>query len=159
MKKRLLVLIAAAVLIAGSVTAGEIYRWVDKNGTIVFSDSPPAYGSFKKQKVEDQVDNAINQTRDVDKKTGISESDKSAERLKIEIDYQKKVKSIRDYDAMREELETLRDKYQKKIDMVLNRGISGRTLSGEKDAAGEIRELKKQYENEVRAVRKLYGYY
>jgi glutaredoxin len=41
----------SATLLAGSASAG-IYRWVDADGRIVYSDSPPKQGSVKSVKLE-----------------------------------------------------------------------------------------------------------
>ena len=33
------------ICLAGAVYAGEIYSWTDKNGTMIFSESPPPTGT------------------------------------------------------------------------------------------------------------------
>jgi glutaredoxin len=44
----------SATLLAGSASAG-IYRWVDAEGRIVYSDSPPRQGNTKPVKLETNV--------------------------------------------------------------------------------------------------------
>jgi glutaredoxin len=50
----LFVFALSATLLAGSASAG-IYRWVDADGRIVYSDSPPKQGSAKSVKLETSV--------------------------------------------------------------------------------------------------------
>lgn len=160
MIKLMLMLAVAGILMAEGLMAGEIYRWTDKNGNIVFSDSPPASGSFKKQNIKDEVDKVIDQIKDVEKRTDIDASDKLDQKIKLEIDYQKKAKSIRDYDAMREELAALHDRYQKKFEELKrqwNRNFPNSLARH--DILEEAEKLKREYEKEVTEIKKLYGYY
>jgi hypothetical protein len=160
MKKLALLLAMATVLHWNIGMAGDVYRWTDDKGTIFFSDSPPPYGSFKKERIEDQIDKTIEQKKEIDKRTDITDSDKLDQKLKIEMEYQKKAKSIRDYDAMREELEALREKYQKKFDELKrqwDRNFPGSLARH--DIVDERDKLGREYENEVKRIKKLYGYY
>ena len=52
MKKRLLIVIALAVL-AFNATAADIYKWVDANGEVHYSNTPPPDVKGTKVKVED----------------------------------------------------------------------------------------------------------
>jgi hypothetical protein len=160
MKNLILTLIIVWGLTAQSLFAGEIYIWTDKDGNTFYSDSPPPTGSFKKQNIEDQIDKSIDKKKDIDKKTDFTESDKLEEKLKIEMEYQKKIKSIKDYDAMREELEALRETYQKKYDELKrqwHRNLPGSWARHE--IIEERNKLGREYENEVKRIKKLYGYY
>ncbi len=140
--------------------AAEIYRWIDKNGNVFFSDSPPPYGSFKKQNIGDQIDKSIDQRKELEKQSDIDEKDKLDQKIKLEIEYQKKAKAIKDYDAMREELETLREKYQKKDDQLRERWKSSFGWpSTQRDITEERRKLGREYENEAKRIKNLYGYY
>lgn len=52
MKKRFLIVISLAVL-AFSATAADIYKWVDADGKVHYSNTPPPDVKGKKVKVED----------------------------------------------------------------------------------------------------------
>ncbi len=41
-----------SLLLLTGIAHAEVYRWVDKNGNVVFSDSPPAKGSPESRKAE-----------------------------------------------------------------------------------------------------------
>lgn len=157
--KGFVLLAIGGILVGGIVMAGEIYRWVDKNGTIFFSDSPPPEGSFKKQNVEDEIDKVIDQKKKVDKQTDLSEADKSEEKLKIEMDYEKKAKSIRNYNRMREELRALDEKYQEKNDQLDSQLRRGPDQSSRADINQERERIRREYLKEMRRIKEHYGYY
>lgn len=157
--KGFVLLAIGGILMGGIVMAGEIYRWVDKNGTIFFSDSPPPEGSFKKQNVEDEIDKVIDQKKKVDKQTDLSEADKSEEKLKIEMDYEKKAKSIRNYNRMREELRALDEKYQEKNDQLDSQLRRGPDQSSRADINQERERIRREYLKEMRRIKEHYGYY
>lgn len=157
--KGFVLLAIGGILMGGIVMAGEIYRWVDKNGTIFFSDSPPPEGSFKKQNVEDEIDKVIDQKKNVDKQTDLSEADKSEEKLKIEMDYEKKAKSIRNYNRMREELRALDEKYQEKNDQLDSQLRRGPDQSSRADINQERERIRREYLKEMRRIKEHYGYY
>lgn len=151
-------LILVGVLIFGhaEVMAGEIYRWVDKNGTVYFSDSPPPYGSFKKEKIEDEADQTIRQKQDLEKKTDIDDREKFEQKMRLEEDYQKKAKKIRDYDDMRRELRALDEKYQAKMDE-FDRQLRRATSTA--DIYRDREQVRREYYKEIRRIKEHYGYY
>jgi hypothetical protein len=158
--KKLILLAMILVLYWEIGMAGEVYRWTDDKGTVFFSDSPPPYGSFKKEKVEDQSERATEKRRELEKTPGLSESDRLEEKLKIETEYQKKAKSIRDYDMMRQELRILEENYQKKYDEFKrqwNRHHPGST--GRSDINKDIERANREYKEEIRKIKDYYGYY
>ena len=160
MKKLALLLGMATVLHWNIGMAGDVYRWTDDKGTIFFSDSPPPDGSFKKEKIEDQIDKKIEKEKEIDKKSNISESDKLSEKINTEIEDQKKAKSIRDYKLMREELRALEEKYQKKYDQLKSQWDGWSPNSFERHEINEeVKKLKREYQEEARKIREYYGYY
>lgn len=156
MKKLSLLLLIGFVLVSGMAESDELYRWVDSNGTIFFSDSPPPSGSFKKQKIEDQIDKMAEKKKDVDKRIDIDDSEKLEEKMKIQLDYEKKAKAIKDYDQMRLELRLLKEKYQKKYDYLDEKWRGG---SNRPDLIRERKNLQREYQEEVRKIKEYFGYY
>ncbi len=152
-------LLIGVYILTGSLSAGEIYRWVDKNGNIVFSDSPPPSGNFSKQNIQDEIDKTVEQKKQVEERTDINEDQKTDERIRLEIEYQKKAKALRDYQTMKEDLEVLKEKYQKKFDELKrqwNRNFPG--SSSRHDIREEVKRLQQEYDREVKETKKLYGY-
>ncbi len=135
--------------------AGDIYRWVDEKGTIIFSDSPPPQGSFKKQKVEDEIDKTVEKVKQVDKDADLSDQERLDEKGRILFEQEKKTKAIKDYDQMRLELRLLDEKLEKKLkDLYDNRGHMLR-----QDYSEEVRRLRREHKEEARKIREHYGYY
>lgn len=63
-KKALLTLAAASILIAGTVMAGEIYRYTDENGLIIYVDRPTGDPTEERLDViSSNTDNAVVQAR------------------------------------------------------------------------------------------------
>ena len=160
MKYLILLLVIIEFLISTDSISAEIYRWVDKNGNVFYSDSPPPYGSFKKEKVEDEVDRSIEKTKKVEKRSDIDEREKLDQKIQIQIDYQKKTKAIRDYEMMRDDLEIAREKYQKKYDYLKEKRNSNWPGSSTRhDINNEIERLNRDYQEEIKKIKKLYGYW
>ena len=148
------------ISISTTLIAGEIYRWIDKNGNVFFSDSPPPYGSFKKQNIEDEIDKSIERKKDVEKRPDVDEGEKVDQKIKLEIEYQKRAKGIRDYQMMRDELDTLKEEYQKKHDELRrqwSRNFPG--SSTRSDINKEAERFKREYENKAKEIRRYYGYF
>jgi hypothetical protein len=160
MVKAIFPLLMGIFLFYNMAITAEIYRWIDKNGTIYYSDSPPPYGSFKKQKIQDQIDQSIDQKKNIEKNENLNELEKAEQRIQAEIEYQKKAKAIRDYNTMREELTALEEKYKKKYDDLNDSWYSARRRSSTRtDISKEITNLKREYQKEIRRIKDLYGYY
>lgn len=154
------VLMMCFVMISTGSQAAEIYRWVDKNGTVFFSDTPPPYGNFKKHDVEDDTDQLIDKKKEVERQPDTSEKDKLDQKIKIEYDYQKKVMDNRNYRRMRDELEYLDERCQKKRDELtrqLDRHGPRSSLRG--DIYRELEQVRRDCEKEAKQIRNLYGYY
>ena len=75
---RNLVLVAATVFVVlGTAHAAEVYRWVDKDGKVVYSDTPPPPGSRnaelrKLDRNAVEVDKTSFATRDASKKSPVT---------------------------------------------------------------------------------------
>lgn len=164
MKKLLAVLIPILmicfVMISTDSWAAEIYRWVDKDGTVFFSDTPPPNGSFKKHDVEDDTDKVIDQKKQIEKRPDMSETEKLDQKIKTEYDYERKARDNRSYKRMRDELEYLDERCQKKRDE-LRRQLDrhGPGSSTRPDIYRELEQVKRDCEKEGKQIRNLYGYY
>ena len=159
--KTFILLLAGMISLSSIVSeAGDIYRWTDEKGTIVYSDSPPPHGSFKKERIEDQIDQTIERKKEVDANSELIDQEKHDQKIKIELDYEKRAREIRNYNAMREELKALEEKYQKKMDELKrqwNRNFPG--SSSRHDITEESQKLQREYREEVKKVKEYYGYH
>jgi hypothetical protein len=146
----------------GVCSAGEIYSWTDKNGNTFYSDSPPPSGSFRKQKVEDYVDKTLETRKEIEKST-LPESEKLDEKIKNEVEFQKKAKKQRDYDAMRKELDDLQERCDKKWqdhkDKYRSVGYGTHGINRSDRWEKEAREIIDQCKKEAKRIKDLYGYY
>ncbi|MFT4174607.1 MAG: glutaredoxin family protein [Rhodocyclaceae bacterium] len=58
--------VALLAIIAAGASHGEVYRWVDKNGKVNYSDNPPPDANIEQRKINDNkvdVDNTSFETR------------------------------------------------------------------------------------------------
>ena len=153
------VIIGVFFVMSGVSTAAEVYRWVDKNGNVFFSDSPPPDGNFDKRMMKNEVDNTPDQIRQLKKQRDIEEDNRFKQRLDAEVDYQRRTKKARDQKEMGMELQALREKYQKKLNHLYEkRKNEFHGSSSRHDIDNEITALKKQQAKEEKDIRALYGY-
>ena len=101
MKSPMQLFIAIAILLATATVAAQVYKWVDKDGRVQYSDMPPPPGATKAEAKKVETSNAVastsptpaktlqDRTKDYDKRQkDVIESAKKAEetRKKDEID-------------------------------------------------------------------------
>jgi hypothetical protein len=118
------------------------------------SDFPPPVRSFRKNNIEDEIDRNIEEKKAIEKRTDIDEVEKMNLKVKVDIEYEKRVKRIRDRKLMKEELEALKEKCQKRLDEL--RRQQSRSWPGLSDAYRENEKLKRDCEAEEKQIRDYY---
>jgi hypothetical protein len=159
MKKVMMLVLAVIVmgLIFSRNSFSETwYKWTDEKGAVHFTDDAnniPEKYRRDKFKVDEskELSKEVLKEKQKEKQKADKELD---EKIRLELDYQKRVKLMKDYNAMKEELDKLWKQYQEK-----RRGQLDRWFTHDRgDIIKELDRLRLKYEKEAKDIRNLYGY-